>query len=72
MSWLILSEIPYATWKSISKVLRVDQNIKVKRITFAVKAAKTNSIKIRSSTPGKGKKARENQREHKVRLNSLR
>jgi len=46
----LLSEIPYATWKSMNKVLRVDHSMKGKRTTFALKAAKTNSNAILSST----------------------
>lgn len=47
--WKILTGIPSATWKSMSRVLRVDQSIKDKPITFAVKAAKMSLIKTRSS-----------------------
>src|SRR5215207_8776129 len=38
--WQILTAIPSATWKSMSRVLRVDRSIKDKPMTFAIKAAK--------------------------------
>ena len=69
MSWLVLNKIPYATWKSTSKALQVDQNIKVKRTTFAARAAKANSIKIRSSTQSKETKAQEHRRDHIIGVN---
>ena len=62
MSWLIVNEIPYARWRLMSKVLRVDHSIRDKRITFALKAAKTNLIKIRSSTLTPENKAPANRR----------
>ena len=62
MSWLIINEIPYATWKSTSRVLRVDHSIKDKRITFAPKAAKASSSKIRRCTWIRENKVQDNRR----------
>ena len=63
MSWQTIGEIPSATWKSMSKLLRVDHSIREKRTTFAPKAAKTSSTKIHSSTQTKENKAQDSRRD---------
>ena len=63
MSWLMFNEIPYATWKLTSKVLRVDRSFRGKRITFALKAAKTSLIRTRTSMLPAVNKAQDNRLE---------